>query len=142
MARYRPRTPLRWPLDYGWGHRRWGWNPTHDVLLEAQPWTTRGDEVRAAVHAWLAGKDSDSIEMDGERIDLFLEGGIRLHADDYEDGQPALSVYLHSRGEDAFDAIKHYADELVDALLAVDPDIKVRWVKHAHHRRYLRIREG
>ena len=41
MARYRPRTPLRWPLDYGWGSHRWRWNDHHDVLLEAQPWTTR-----------------------------------------------------------------------------------------------------
>lgn len=44
-------------------------------------------------------------------------------------------MFLHSSGQDAFDTIKWDADELVDALLPVDPAVKVRWIKHGHHRR-------
>ncbi|RMH94159.1 hypothetical protein EBB59_03085 [Lysobacter pythonis] len=138
MARYRPRSPLRWPLDYSWGYRHWRWNVWSDVLLEAQPWTTRPAEVRAALAVWLAGKTQSVARVDGEEIAIAYEGGIRMHAEDRQGGQPAMSVYLHSSGEDAFDSIKWYADQLVDALLAVDPEVKVRWVKHPHKRHYLR----
>ncbi len=134
MARYRPRKPLRWPLDYGWGGRHRRWNDHHDVLLEAQPWTTRPDEVRHAVHAWLATKTADTRRVDGVPRAIVYEGGIWMYAEDRHGGQPALSVYLHSSGQDAFDAIHWYANELVDALLAVDPAIKVKWIKHPHHR--------
>ena len=138
MARYRPRIPLRWPLDYGWGHRHWRWNESHDVLLEAQPYTRKPDAARAAVHAWLASKHAGEMEVDGALQPIVYEGGIWMQAFDKVGGQPAMSIHLHSGGQDAFDSIKWYADELVDALLIVDPDIKVKWIKHPHRRHYAR----
>ncbi|MDO5609283.1 MAG: hypothetical protein Q4G62_00625 [Pseudomonadota bacterium] len=138
MARFRPRRALRWPLDYGWGQRHWRWNDAHDVLLEAQPWTHTPDAVRAAVHAWLASKQADQAEVDGKLQPIVYEGGIWMQCHDRRGGQPALCIDLHSSGQDAFDAIKWYADELVDVLLAADPAIKVKWIKHPHQRHYRR----
>lgn len=138
MARFRPRRPLRWPLDYSWGYRHWRWNESHDVLLEAQPWASQPDAVRAAVHAWLAGKHQGEVEVDGECQPIAYEGGIWIQCQDLHGAQPALRIDLHSSGQDAFDSIKWYTDELVDVLLAADPDIKVKWIKHPHRRHYRR----
>ena len=91
--------------------------------------------MRRAVHDWLPGKSAGSAEVDGVRRAIASEGGMWMYVEDADGGQPGLSVFLHSSGQDAFDTIKWDADELVDALLPVDPAVKVRWIKHGHHRR-------
>ena len=55
------------------------------------------------------------------------EGGGEAGPEDRRGGQPAMSVYLHSSGQDASAAIHWYANELVDALLEVDPAGKVTY---------------
>ncbi|MGY0505448.1 hypothetical protein [Luteimonas sp. e5] len=138
MARYRPRRPLHWQRIYQWAHPSHRWNVWRDVLLEAQPWTQRPEAVRAAVRDWLGGMQVETIEVDGERIEVAASGGIWVQAEDFAGGQPAMSIQLHSSGEDAFDSLKWHADALVDVLLQADPDIKVKWVRHPHRRHYLR----
>lgn len=125
-----------WPLDYGWGHHRL-WTEETDVCLEGR---LRGDDIAPAVaraSAWLASKEEGQALIDGAPRAIRYEGGGIFYL---EEGAEGASVFLHSSGQDAFDALAWYSDELARALSGCAAQARLIWVQHRFDREDHRFR--
>lgn len=97
----------RYAVNYGWGHQP-GWSvDVHVTLVGA----LRGAAAVAAVRQWWVGlPESERPAEVGWRY----AGGALLRVT--PSGEAAASVEIRSRGEDAFDTIGWYADEVTDLV--------------------------
>lgn len=121
-----------YPLNYAWGHGK-TWSRGADVLLEASIATTKPEAIREAIIEWRGAKRSERVHIDGVEVDSWYDGGAWFH---YELAD-AITVYLHSSGEDAFDTLEYYANNLAEALEKADAGVRITWTEHPHKRDYL-----
>lgn len=115
-------------LNYAWGHPDTGWSVGTDVLLEAR--LTSTPDTGAAIAEWLVACPKVTALVDGTPTDVAVLGGVWAYADE-EDGR--LSVKLHARGEDAFDALAVVAQDL-ERHLASRTEAKPHWIERSHMR--------
>ncbi|EPB0514673.1 hypothetical protein ACRABS_005117, partial [Salmonella enterica subsp. enterica] len=50
----------------------------------------------------------------------------------------ALSLYMHSSGEDAFDSLNYCAYTIAKFFYTNHQDVNIRWIEHPHKRNNLR----
>ncbi|MDO5693778.1 MAG: hypothetical protein Q4G70_15095 [Pseudomonadota bacterium] len=118
-----------WLKDYGWAQRGGAWNEDTDVLLVGT--VASGAPGADALNAWVAQQDKSQGRVDGVEREIFYAGGVRGYLETSEDG---TALYLHSRGEDAFDSLSHYSGEVARFLRAQGCDTPLQWTEARHDR--------
>ena len=110
-------------LNYDWhrlGPTRWTEEST--VTLQVDIDSFRPDTWEALTGWWAA------IPQDG---DLAYAGGCQFPTPVRVTGEHA-TARTFSSGQDAFDSIAHYAEELRGVLEAADEDVAITWTKLPH----------
>lgn len=115
----------RYELNYGWsriGPTQWTDDSVVTLQVDLHSYE-RGADVWAALTAW--------------RDDLPHEAGT-AHAGGCEIPEPLRLNDLHatawivSRGEDAFDSIAHWAEQLREVAEQADPEVEITWTELPH----------
>lgn len=123
----------RYELNYDWsrlGPTRWdeGSIVTLQVDLESYD---EADALRAGIERWWRQRLADSAG-DGPHRDMQVAyaGGALIPPPVETEGR--LTLWLVSRGQDAFDTIAHYADEVYEVALHLDPSVRIVWTELPH----------
>ena len=115
-------------LNYNWskiGPHRWSEESIVTLQIDLESYD-RARQLESAVRAWWSGFSSD--EPGGI---VTYEGGCRMIRPVSNERRPTM--WLVSSGEDAFDSIAHYAGQLYDVAVAVDPAVRIVWTELPHH---------
>lgn len=127
-----------WPLDYGWSTRQGHWTPHTDVLLEGRICSSQ--DPMPALSVLFSGLKSDQHPMvNAPKQSGYWAGGVFLYARapvTPSSRAHQVSVWLHSRGEDAFDSIQAVSEIICRALREQQPTPSIEWVEHPHARDY------
>ncbi|MDO5668622.1 MAG: hypothetical protein Q4G50_01330 [Corynebacterium sp.] len=112
-------------LNYDWhrlGPTQWTEESTVTLQVDADSYD-HGEKMWAALSGWW--KD---MPKEGE---LAYAGGCRFPAPVRLNDEHATARII-SRGQDAFDSIAHYAEELRGILEAADADVVITWTELPH----------
>ncbi|EAT1310366.1 hypothetical protein EX399_21855 [Salmonella enterica] len=112
--------------------RRTYWN---DVLLEAVVTSDTNLNAEETLTQWLHDKKQETVTVDYKNITCWSYGGVWLH---YVINNNALSLYMHSSGEDAFDSLNYCAYAIAKIFYTNHQDVNIRWIEHPHKRNNLR----
>lgn len=126
---------MTYELNYDWsllGPTRW----TEDSIVTLQVdfhSDDAGHRLAAATSTWWDGLDKAADpELFGNDAHVGIAGGCRfpkpIRVTDYH-----VTAWVVSRGEDAFDSIAHYANELYGVALSADPSVRVTWTELPHY---------
>lgn len=115
-----------WPLNYEWGHKNW--DEDTDVALRGDLAGPGQEAGLAALRDWLGGMERATYLRDGRRIRAAWHGGGAFYL---HEG----ALFIHSSGQDAFDAIAWYSDEAATALRDSGADVTLTWHELPHKRR-------
>lgn len=107
----------------------------NDVLLEALITSDAHINTEETLTQWLNDKEKGTTCVDYKKITCWYYGGVWLH---YLLNKDALSLYMHSSGEDAFDSLHYCAHEIAKILYKNHSDINIRWIEHPHKRNNLK----
>ncbi len=96
--------PGYYKISHSWEYRRrTHWN---DVLLEAVVTSDTNLTAEETLTQWLHDKIQGTVTVDYKNITCWHYSGVWLH---YAINNNALSLYMHSSGEDAFDSLNYCA---------------------------------
>lgn len=118
--------PGEYQLHYAWspiGPTPWGENSivTAQVDLESRD---QPDNLWPALLGWWGERHGD----DGADLeDVRYEGGCAFPRPVRRG--PLVRMWIVSSGQDAFDSIHHYAQELRRVAVAADPDVRLVWTE-------------
>ena len=84
------------------------------------------ERLADAVLGWWGAFESDTFQ--GHTF--AYEGGCQMIEPVFIERRPTL--WLVSHGQDAFDSIAHYAQQVFDIAIAVDPQVRVVWTELPH----------
>lgn len=92
----------------------------------------KGTAARSAVEAWWAAMDkvSDS-ELFPAGEEVAYDGGCRF-PEPVRLNEHHVTAWIVSQGEDAFDSIAHYAEELRAVAERADAEVVVTWTELPH----------
>ncbi len=125
--------PGYYKISHSWEcRRRTSWN---DVLLEAVVTSDTNQNTEEALTLWLHDKEQGTATVDYKNITCWYCGGVWLH---YAINNNALSLYMHSSGEDAFDSLNYCAYEIAKTFYKNHSGISIRWIEHPHKRNKLK----
>lgn len=126
-----------WPLDYSWAQRS-EWKEDSDVLLEAQCEASK--QVEQALASLFHGLLEQAHPMVDGTQPGYWSGGVFLYSDfealSESTQTNTASLWLHSRGQDAFDSLHAVSDDFCRALAQSGYRGEVRWIEHPHNRAY------
>ncbi|KAI1908058.1 3'-5' exonuclease [Ophidiomyces ophidiicola] len=112
----------QWELNYGW-EKRLG---RKLAPLRATITTKKGAEIEKA----LVKEDSDwdgEMFLGSEKTKVCVYGGVIVKP--IETSPEGLVITFLSHGEDCFDALKDYADQIYDAVAGIDKDADIEWAE-------------
>ncbi|EBA3007712.1 hypothetical protein AB385_24680, partial [Salmonella enterica] len=92
--------PRYYKISRSWEGRRYIYR--NDVLLEAIVTSDTNQNTEETLIQWLNDQEKGTTTVDYKNITCWYYGGVWLH---YLINNDALSLYMHSSGEDAFDSI-------------------------------------
>ncbi|MGO0576729.1 hypothetical protein [Ornithinimicrobium panacihumi] len=95
----------RYELNYDWsrlGPTRWDEGSIVTLEVDLESYD-EADALRAGIERWWR------VETEGR-----------------------LTLWLVSHGQDAFDTIAHYADEVYEVALHLDPSVRIVWTELPH----------
>ncbi|MDO5654359.1 MAG: hypothetical protein Q4G39_09710 [Brachymonas sp.] len=122
-----------WILDYSWSSRGGKWSEMTDVMLIGEAVDACGAQALAE---WVAQQESSDAQVDGQPRSIFYAGGVRGYLNETEDAAPAArTLYLHSSGQDAFDSLSYYSQEIAEFLQARGCKTAMQWAEARHDRR-------
>ncbi|WP_370890313.1 hypothetical protein [Janibacter sp. GXQ6167] len=125
-------TPQRYQLDYGWGHDP-AWSEDATVTLRVSVVSDHPRESVEAVAEWLETKHWGTVKVAGDlELGWFEGGGYFQVVGGAARAESPLVLLIISGGQDAFDSIHWYAEELYNELVAIDPDIRIEWEQLPH----------
>ncbi|HIB1392495.1 TPA: hypothetical protein ACWV4T_005202 [Salmonella enterica subsp. enterica serovar Muenchen] len=119
-------------INYRWECKKR--KPTDDVLLEAVITSDIMIHTENTFLRWLDEQEKGNTSVDGKNVTCWYCGGVWLH---YTINENAVSLYMHSSGEDAFDSLTYCANKIAEVLYQNHPDITIRWIEHPHRRNSL-----
>lgn len=90
--------PRYYKISRSWEGRRYIYR--NDVLLEAIVTSDTNQNTEETLIQWLNDQEKGTTTVDYKNITCWYYGGVWLH---YLINNDALSLYIHSSGEDAFD---------------------------------------
>ena len=114
-----------WPLDYDWSRRGGRWDVHTDVLLLAD--AGHDPACAQALADWVAQQHQERARVDGVERAIVYAGGVQGYLEGH-------TLYLHSRGEDAFDSLSHYSREIARFLRRQGCQAALRWTEARHDR--------
>lgn len=104
------------------------------VTLQADLHTyDHGDAVWEAITQWWTSMDKDAdtdLFPSGEQI--AFAGGCRF-PDPIRLNPQHVTCWIVSQGQDAFDSIAHYAEELRQVAETADAEVVITWTELPHH---------
>ncbi|KAI1956540.1 hypothetical protein LOZ58_006259 [Ophidiomyces ophidiicola] len=112
----------QWELNYGW-EKRLG---RKLAPLRATITTKKGAEIEKA----LVKEDSDwdgEMFLGSEKTKVCVYGGVIVKP--IETSPEGLVITFLSHGEDCFDALKDYADQIYDTVAGIDKDAGIEWAE-------------
>lgn len=124
----------RYTLNYDWSHLGpTQWTDFSVVTLQFDLHSyDYGDAVWSAVSAWHAAMPTDADpELFPDGGDVAYAGGCRFPAPARVNEQH-LTGWIVSQGQDAFDSIAHYANELREIAEKADPEVVATWTELPH----------
>lgn len=125
--------PGYYKISHSWEYRRrTHWN---DVLLEAVVTSDTNLTAEETLTQWLHDKKQGTVTVDYKNITCWHYSGVWLH---YAINNNALSLYMHSSGEDAFDSLNYCAYVIAKKIYTHHPDINIQWIEHPHKRNNFR----
>ncbi|EBK2702469.1 hypothetical protein [Salmonella enterica] len=125
--------PGYYKISHSWEYRRrTSWN---DVLLESLVTSDTNINTEETLVQWLNDKEKGTIAVDYKNITCWYYGGVWLH---YAVNNKALSLYMHSSGEDAFDSLNDCAYEIAKIFYKNHPGVDIQWIEHPHKRNKLK----
>ncbi|EAT9905659.1 hypothetical protein CR36_24270 [Salmonella enterica subsp. enterica] len=125
--------PRYYKISRSWEGRRYIYR--NDVLLEAIVTSDTNQNTEETLIQWLNDQEKGTTTVDYKNITCWYYGGVWLH---YLINNDALSLYIHSSGEDAFDSFHFCAREIARIFYKNHPGINIRWIEHPHKRNNLR----
>lgn len=120
-----------WPLDYSWGSKINKWKEDTDVLLEGEILSVNTEDLEF-LKSMISEFDKGFAFLNGEKKEIFYAGGVQGYI---VETAKSFSIYLHSRGEDAFDSLSYYSEFIERKLKENNNKISFNWIKHKHNRK-------
>lgn len=110
----------RYALNYDWARRcPVRWTEESSVTLRVDL-TSAGDAVWEALTGWWSGMPREAgVAYSGG---CCFPAPVRL-------SEGAVTAWITSSGEDAFDSVAHHAEELRGMAEAADPSVTVTWTE-------------
>lgn len=106
--------PGYYKISHSWEYRRHThWN---DVLLEAVVTSDTNLTAEETLTQWLHDKKQGTVTVDYKNITCWHYSGVWLH---YAINNNALSLYMHSSGEDAFDSLNYCAHAIAKKFIHI-----------------------
>lgn len=127
--------PGYYKISHSWEYRRR--TCQDDVLLEAVITSDTNLNTEKTLLQWLNDKNKNkgTNTVDYKDITCWYYGGVWLH---YAINNNALSLYMHSSGEDAFDSLNYCAYEIAKTFYKNHSDFSILWIEHPHKRNKLK----
>lgn len=119
---------MRYPLNYDWwklGPTLWTEESIVTLQIDLESYERAG-QLWGAIDGWWTALEHDA----ATGADYAYEGGARMGRPTRIDGRITLRIY--SSGQDAFDTIEYYANQVHDLALAVDPEVVIVWTELPH----------
>lgn len=123
-----------WELDYSWSKRGGKWTEFTDVMLIGE--TTHDQHCINTLREWVALQETDQAAIDRVKRTIFYAGGIQGYLD-FSSNEAADSqvIYLHSRGQDAFDSLSYYSKQIANFLRNHGCRAGLMWREARHDRK-------
>lgn len=134
MSTQEPQKPTAWPLDYAWAQRQGHWSPLTDVLLEGH--LEPSEALRAAYTAMCAGCLYEASVVDQKSQEGYWHGGVFSYLRPSSISGKRSSIWLHARGEDAFDSLHETSRIFAQHLENMSCKGSLVWIEHPHQRDY------
>ena len=124
----------RYELNYDWsklGPTEWTDFSVVTLQVDLHSYD-RGAAVRSAIDGWWDAmpKDAES-EMFPVGEEVAYDGGCRF-PDPVRVNDHHVTAWSVSQGQDAFDSIAHYAEEMRGIAEKADPDVIITWTELPH----------
>lgn len=126
----------RYTVNYDWSHlgpTQWTERSIVTLQVDLHSYEERdGEAVWQAISAWWEAlpKDEEAGFVPAG-TQLGYAGGCRMLAPVRVSAQHT-TLWLLSHGEDAFDSIAHYADEVREVAEQADSEVEITWTELPH----------
>lgn len=134
MTHQNPTRLAPWPLDYSWAQRQGPWSTHSDVLLEGRG--TDPTAMSKALEALGSGLEPQDHPMVQDTQQGYWCGGVFAYLGFDAAKEDSVSIWLHSRGEDAFDSLHATSKLFCQHLEAAAFQGALDWIEHPHQRDY------